>query len=152
MLIHRLFSAGSMVLCLALVTGCAPAGNSTAERGTNAEIPLGGEQEWTPAEIEEAFDAEWSAWKVSKYKKMSQDARDALTERGVGSPREAVDYALERQAEPWKNDLRKQFAARVDGYRALLRRLGNEQHPDAQRERTAWFDALVVEVSGRSRN
>lgn len=101
----------------------------------------------TKAEIESAFQKEWEAWKLSKYNELSQEQRDQLQMRGVGNPRDIVDQSLEKQAESWMGDLKREFAARYDGYQKLVQRLVDEHHPNPQDERTAWFGALVSEVS-----
>lgn len=74
-----------------------------------------------------------------------------LEGRGLGSRgqlRDAVDESVEKQAreEGWKAKTRKEFAAKYEGYLRMLKRLEDEDHPNAAAERTEWFNGLIVEV------
>lgn len=137
--LHSLLTA----LCLGLLAGCGP-----SQPPANTPVRGDAESPWSKAKVDSTFTHEWEAWKLNKWEAVPQEQRDAITRRGT-SAKDYVDQSYERVAAPWKDELKVAFAERIDGYRALLDRLERESHPNPQRERTVWFDSLVIEVSKR---
>lgn len=132
----------AVVVCLiALVPGCGTNSANGSQVSGNAAAP-------TDSEIAAKFDSEWNAWKQSRIEVFLRENGDELSLRGVnpGQLRRSMDESLEKEAASWKDDLKKEFARRYDGYLALRNRLEAERHPKPQEERTAWFSALIKEV------